>query len=662
MKHILIAAFMFLLLLNGGYSETKTVPDASKRIQPADMVYLGAFRLPDGEPGSDVKSWNYGGTAMTYYPNGDPNGANDGFPGSLFAAGHEWEHQVSEISIPAPVISSAKNLDDLHTATTLQGFHDIFNVKNLEIPRTDLEYLPKQGSQTSGKLYLCWGSHFQEDNDLSHGWCELNLSNPNVVGKWRLANRYPYSTNDYLFEIPAAWAATHTPGKRLITGRFRDGGWSGQGPSMLAIGPWNQGNPPTTGTQLENTALLLYTSTLDFGVGNYTMNDYHHSDEWSGGAWLTAGDKSAVVFVGTKGTGECWYGFANGVVWPEEPPYPEIPPPPYDQRGWWSTGFKGQFIFYDTDDLAAVAAGAKEPWEPQPYASLDIDQYLFNVTSSQQKTHLGAAAFDRARGYLYVMEYRGDGDKCLAHVWKIKNLVAAPPFGEFDAPQDGATVSSSIAVTGWALDDTGISSVKIYRQQGSTSVYIGDAVFIEGARPDIEQAYPDYPFNYKAGWGYMMLTNFLPGNGNGTFTISAEATDFSGNRVTLGSKTITCDNAHAKKPFGAIETPAQGGAASGKKYLNWGWALTPSPNQISTDGSSIDIYVDNKYVGHPVYNNYRADIAALFPGYANSNGAVGYFYLDTTLYKNGVHSIHWIVKDNAGNTDGIGSCYFIIQN
>ncbi|MCX6582424.1 MAG: hypothetical protein NT166_19810 [Candidatus Aminicenantes bacterium] len=173
MNKTLIAAFMFFLLLAGGYGETNTPPtppDASKRIQPADLIYLGAFRLPEGEPGPEVKTWNYGGTAMTYYPNGDPNGPHDGFPGSLFAASHEWEHQVSEISIPAPVISAAKNLDALHTATTLQGFHDIFNVKNLEIPRTDLEYLPKQGSQTSGKLYFCRGAHFQEDNDLTHGW------------------------------------------------------------------------------------------------------------------------------------------------------------------------------------------------------------------------------------------------------------------------------------------------------------------------------------------------------------------------------------------------------------------------------------------------------------------------------------------------------------
>ncbi|MCP5050277.1 MAG: hypothetical protein GY940_24130, partial [bacterium] len=53
---------------------------------------------------------------------------------------------------------------------------------------------------------------------------------------------------------------------------------------------------------------------------------------------------------------------------------------------------------------------------------------------------------------------------------------------------------------------------------------------------------------------------------------------------------------------------------------------------------------------------------ALFPNYNNSNGAIGYFYLDTTGYTNSVHTIQWTVKDDAGNFDGIGSRYFTINN
>jgi hypothetical protein len=234
----------------------------------------------------------------------------------------------------------------------------------------------------------------------------------------------------------------------------------------------------------------------------------------------------------------------------------------------------------------------------------------------------------------------------------------AKPFGDFATPTHNSTVRSSIPVTGWVLDDIDVMNVKIY----NGSNYIGDAVFVEGARPDVESAYPDYPRNYQAGWGYMMLTNFLSGGGNGKYTIFAKATDAEGYTITLGSKTITVKNDSAVKPFGAIDAPTQGGIASGSKFVNWGWALTPLPNKISTNGSTIDVVVNGVKIGHPNYNNYRADIAGLFPSYKNSNGAIGYFYLDTTTYENGVHTIQWIAKDNAGNSDGIGSRYFSIQN
>ena len=55
---------------------------------------------------------------------------------------------------------------------------------------------------------------------------------------------------------------------------------------------------------------------------------------------------------------------------------PEVPPWPYEQRGWWSEGVGAQVLFYGPDDLAAVTRGAKCTWESQPYASRSIDAYL----------------------------------------------------------------------------------------------------------------------------------------------------------------------------------------------------------------------------------------------------------------------------------------------
>ena len=88
-------------------------------------------------------------------------------------------------------------------------------------------------------------------------------------------------------------------------------------------------------------------------------------------------------------------------------------------------------------------------------------------------------------------------------------------------------------------------------------------MFVEGSRTDVD-ALVDQPFDYQAGWGYMLLTNMLPSQGNGTFTLHAYATDVEGNVVHIGQSTITCDNANAVKPFGAIDTPDQVGPSRGR--------------------------------------------------------------------------------------------------
>ena len=401
-------------------------------VRPRDLGYQGAFRLPEGSGGSN---WEYSGCAMTYYADGDPGGPDDGYPGSIFALGHDHHQMLSEIGIPAPVVSATKDPKDLNTAGTLQKFHDIRGglFGPLEIPRAGLEYLPPQGTQTTGKLHFCWGQHFQFERDPSHGWCEMDLSSAKPAGPWRLGDYTNYVTNDYLFEIPKAWADVHAPGLRLATGRFRDGTWGGLGPALLAYGPWTEGNPPAPDATLRNVKPLLMYGASVSGAAELEvspkrkMKTFKEADEWSGGAWLTAGDRSAVILVGTKATGKCWYGFANGVVYPTsgEPgeKYPEVPPWPFDARGWWSEGITAQIIFYRPDDLAAVARGEKEPWEPQPYASLDIDRYMFHpgFDHKQQKRYLlGAAAFDRARGILYLVERRVDQQKSLVHVFKIR--------------------------------------------------------------------------------------------------------------------------------------------------------------------------------------------------------------------------------------------------
>jgi len=403
------------------------------RIQPENLTYLGAFRLPEGSGGSN---WEYSGHGLTYYPEGDPGGGGDGLPGSLFGFGHDHQLMVSEISIPLPVVS--KNLDDLNTATSLQPFADItdglFDPGAVDIPRAGIEYLPAQGDQTTGKLHFVWGQHFQLF-DPSHGWSELDLSDPQPVGLWVFDGFTNYATSDYLFEIPEAWSDAYTPGQRLATGRFREGVWSGFGPSLFAFSSWHEGGeaPPPNTTLTSITPLLLY-GTQEAGNPeiitdpSMAMNGYQESDHWWGGAWLTAGDRAAVIFVGTKALGNSWYGFANGVVWPYDcadqtpPTCPDVPDWPYSDRGFWAEAYQAQIILYDPAQLAAVARGQIQPYEPQPYASLDLTPYLFNPELNQaeyKRDLVGASAFDRERGLLYIIERLADGYKSVIHVFQV---------------------------------------------------------------------------------------------------------------------------------------------------------------------------------------------------------------------------------------------------
>ena len=246
------------------------------------------------------------------------------------------------------------------------------------------------------------------------------------------------------------------------------------------------------------------------------------------------------------------------------------------------------------------------------------------------------------------------------------------PFGRFESPQEGSRVSGNIPVTGWALDDIGVDRVIIKRNAHPLDppaavgkdglVYVGDGIFVKGARPDVAKVYPEYPSANLAGWGYMLLTNLLPDEGQGMFTFHAFAVDGSGHTVKLGEKTVECNNRGRKKPFGTIDTPGQGETISGASYVNFGWALTPQPKTIPRDGSTIQVWLDGKPLGNVDYNHYRKDIAALFPQYNNADGAVGFFSLDTFHLTGGMHSIAWSVEDDMGWVDGIGSRYFHVRN
>jgi len=431
-------------------------------VQPADLQYLGAFRLPAG--GDRPLTFAYGGGAMTYNPAGDPGGDADGFPGSLFVMGHDRlpygelpdGNQVAEVSIPAPLV--AGDVGSLNQAAFVQQFHNVADgwfTQLEEIPRTGMLYLDHPA--TGPLIHLAWGQHLQPDPPAaSHAWFDPHLDAPAMQGEWFIGDQSLYSVNGYLIEIPAAWADAHAAGRYIGTGRYKDGGWSGQGPALMAYRPWvdGSGTPAAPGTHLAETVLLHYASSEGAAPNEHSMSGYQHPDEWEGGAWLTTSSgKTAVLFAGNKSNGtKYWYGWVNpagpNVPCVEEEMIPNFTvcylangtpctdPADFvecaghnDYRGWWTTRWDAEFLFYDPADLARVAAGEISSWEPQPYAALDIDERLFLPagvepdllgTGDQRRYRIGEVGYDRANGLLYVLELFADEAAPVVHVWRVR--------------------------------------------------------------------------------------------------------------------------------------------------------------------------------------------------------------------------------------------------
>lgn len=240
---------------------------------------------------------------------------------------------------------------------------------------------------------------------------------------------------------------------------------------------------------------------------------------------------------------------------------------------------------------------------------------------------------------------------------------SAPPYGVFDAPPSPTT--GAVPLTGWALDDVGVARVAIYRNRvasegGAGLVYIGEGTFTDGARPDVAAAFPNAPQKTRGGWGYMLLSNVLPGDGDGTFTFHAFAIDAEGKQTLLGSRDVSLTNATADQPFGALDAPGPGEIVSGE-YTFAGWVVAPSPMQINL----VNIVLDGQTIGVARYGLPRPDVASLFtgPNAPPDAAAAGFrFTIDTRGLANGLHTIAFVARSNASIVSGLGSRFFTVRN
>ena len=379
-------------------------------MQPEDLIYEGAFLFPQGTQGGS--RWGYGAYALTFYPQGDPNGNDDGHPGSLFGSSHVYDNLVGEASIPAPIISLNKNIKDLPRATQLQNFADITGGLKDTVMADDLDVF-------GGLLYAPWDnliywSFFQyysvqplnENDYATHGRSQLTIAHPQAQGIWHIG---PYGdplyhqkkTANYMLEIPKAWADEYVPGKYIGTGKANGAGNAGNshGPALFAVLPPPADSNLANTTELSSNVLLYYPP----NNGAEYFPEWSACDVWEGAVWIESQEKSAVLFAGRKALGEDCYGT------------PEACNDPCDSgKGYHCYPYAAEFFLYDPAELALVAEGKKETQEVLPYATFAITDVFFPICSYT----MGAATFDKRQGLLYVVQ--SNGEDPIVHVWNIK--------------------------------------------------------------------------------------------------------------------------------------------------------------------------------------------------------------------------------------------------
>jgi streptogramin lyase len=204
-----------------------------------------------------------------------------------------------------------------------------------------------------------------------------------------------------------------------------------------------------------------------------------------------------------------------------------------------------------------------------------------------------------------------------------------------DSPGNGATISGTITLSGWAIDNISSTGTAVTNVQVKVDgTFAGTAIY-GVSRPDVCNAFPGRPGCPNVGYSYQLDTSLLS---PGLHTVAVSATD-SDITPQTGTATlaITVANSGATTPIVFVDFPPTGGTVSGTISVS-GWAID-NQYQIGTAITTVQVLVDGVNFGTATYGLSRPDVCTVFPGRPGCPN-VGYsFALNTTELFPGSHTI-----------------------
>lgn len=188
-----------------------------------------------------------------------------------------------------------------------------------------------------------------------------------------------------------------------------------------------------------------------------------------------------------------------------------------------------------------------------------------------------------------------------------------------DSPISNTNISSELNIRGWALDNSGIESVKAYID----NKYVKE-LKIGINRPDVNDIYPGYLEGINSGFEDIIdMNNYT----DGEYTLTIKVMGNSGIEQTQSirfkkEKKISMLN---------IDLPLTD-SKFGNQIKIRGWALN------SSGVKEIKLYVDGKFVDEIQYGIERTDVDKAYPGYKNGKDSGFEGYINMEKYK-GKHTI-----------------------
>lgn len=401
-------------------------------IQIGQLEYQGAFRIPDGTGQSNA---NYAAGTTTYNP----------INNSLFFVGHDQDHAIAEISIPA--IVNSMDLLDLNTASYLQNFSRVLN----RTPDNNPQGLDRiTGLKVfNGKLIVNAMEFYDAAGDSTHTSLVIDdmsdIANSIVDGFYSLQGRAHVA--GWMSDIPTQW-------QNLLGGEYLSGNSSKYainsrlpiGVSAFVFDPALLAGSPTT--------TIATTTLLDYDLANPMYADYssyqnpgYNLIEVNGDTSFahTFEDAQAVV-----GSNDLWTEVSQvsfGFIVPGTATYltlgssgghnSGIGYKPTQNNGnvcggpcaYDASDYYNYYWLWDVNDLVAVRNGSMQAYNIRPYAYGVFDapfQTDFLQGGAAEHHPIIGGTYDPASGLLYLLLYDASSTTLYAQLplvvaYKINN-------------------------------------------------------------------------------------------------------------------------------------------------------------------------------------------------------------------------------------------------